>query len=145
MEEENELRTKVGTDLMSYFDENFRSLKRDSKEEYEWEVDKVRKKVSLENSISFRSVSNHKQFVFNSEIANLLDNANKAISLRKASNANVNIDEALSLIKHRNKIKRLAYASPNGWTTIQEYDKNGIADDLDDDKKKRRAEKRARI
>ena len=120
-------------------------MKRDFKEEYEWEVDKVRKKVSLENSISFRSVSNHKQFVFNSEIANLLDNANKAISLRKASNANVNIDEALSLIKHRNKINRLAYASPNGWTTIQEYDKNSIADDLDDDKKKRRAEKRARI
>ena len=44
MEEENELRTKVVTDLKSYFDEKFSSLKRDSKEEYEWKADKVRKK-----------------------------------------------------------------------------------------------------
>jgi len=68
MEEENELRTKRVTDLKSYFDEKFSSLKRDFKEEYEWEADKVRK-------------------------------------------------------KHRNKIIRLADASPNGWTTIQEYEK----------------------
>ena len=78
------------TDLRSYFDETFNSLKRDFKEEYEWEADKVRK-------------------------------------------------------KYRKKIIRLANASPNGWTTIQEYEKNDIADDSDDDKKIRRAEELARF
>ncbi|XP_053401945.1 uncharacterized protein LOC128557757 [Mercenaria mercenaria] len=137
-------RKEIVEELEGYFNSKFTELKRDFKEDSEWAAENVRKKVRTDNSLSFKNVSNRKQYLFNADIADLLDSAQKAINLRNASKATDFLEEAKSKIKHRNKLICIADSSSAGWLTIQEYEQNEVASDSDDDKKIRRAEERAK-
>ena len=135
---------EVVTELKDFFTSKFSELKRDFREETEWNNERVRKKVRSDNSLAFNSAGNKKQYNFNTEIIDILDATKRAIELRSASKGIDFIQEAQDKLKHRNKIIRIADNSSLGWTVVAEYEKNDVASDSDDDKKIGRAEDRAR-
>ena len=136
---------EVMTELKDFFESKFRELKRDFTEETEWNNECVRKKVRADNSVSFNSAGNKKQYIFNTELADILDATKRAIELRNASKALGFLQEVQDKIKHRNKIIRIADNSSLGWPVVTKYEKNDIASDSDDDKKIRHAEDRALV
>lgn len=138
------LKKQLVDEMKNYFERKFSDLKRDVREDSEWAVENVRKKVRADNAMFFKSNANKRQYMFNSEINDCLESCLKAIELRNANKAKEYISEAQAKIKHRNKLIRIADNSATGWLTIQEYENNEAASDSDDDKKIRRAEERAR-
>lgn len=56
---------------------------------------------------------------------------------------NKELENAKALLNKRNKAIRFADKSPAGWTAVEEYESDEFADDSEDQKKLRSAERRA--
>ena len=56
---------------------------------------------------------------------------------------NTQLENAKTLLNKRNKVIRFADKSPAGWTAVEEYEPDELADDSDEEKKLRSAERRA--
>ena len=52
-------------------------------------------------------------------------------------------DDMIRKLDHRNKLIKIADRSEGGWNTVTEYEKGDIAENLDDEKRIRRADLRA--
>ncbi|XP_045168275.2 uncharacterized protein LOC123531408 [Mercenaria mercenaria] len=141
---ERESRQQVVEELKDYFDNKFESFQSDLKRDSEWTASSAAKKVKRDSFLSFKNISNKKQFEFNSSVLDIVDNIEKAVSYREANKALEFVKEARSAIKHRNKLIRIADSSDSGWATINEYELLEIASDSEDDKRIRRAEERAK-
>ena len=76
---------EVVTEIKDFFDTKFRELKRDFREETEWNNESVRKKVRADNLVSFSSAGNKKQYNVNTVIFDILDASKRVIELRNAS------------------------------------------------------------
>ena len=130
--------------FQEYLDEKFSSLKRELREDLLVSNDKQLKKLR-ENSRArdFKWTSNRKQFEFNSEVIEDLDSASGLIRNGEQYKSLDKLSEISKKLNRRNKLIKLADKSPAGWDTVAEYESDEIASDSDDDKKIRRAEKRA--
>ncbi|CAG2201894.1 unnamed protein product [Mytilus edulis] len=89
------------------------------------EQDAMSKKIKEEVSIKFKHEGNRIQFKFNNEV-----------SIRV-------VLDLLDKVKGHNQQIRISDFSPAGWSTVREYESNGIASDSKDEKKIRQAESRA--
>ena len=69
--------------------------------------------------------------------------ANESIKEQKIEEAQLKIAEGVKIIKHRQKLIRLADSSEAGWRAVDEYVKNPIASDLEDKMKISKAQTRA--
>lgn len=138
------MKTEIVDELKSFFDVKFGELKRGFQSEVEWAAEDARKKVRTDNSVSFKNISNKKQYLINCEVLDLLECADKAVSRREATRASEFITQARDKLKHRNKLIRIADSSSAGWATIHEYETLDVADDSDDDRRIRKAEERAK-
>ena len=136
-------RTSLVGDIQTMFDRKFAELRKDIQLEAEWASGSARKKVRLENAISFNNAGNKRQFDFNNEILDCAHACEKVMSLRDASKMRYVLAEMKQKLSHRNKIIRMADSSVAGWGTVQEYELNDLAEDSDDDRRIRKAEERA--
>ena len=59
------------------------------------------------------------------------------------SGVNKELENVKASLNKRNKVTRFADKSPAGWAAVEEYESDELADDWDDEKKLRSAERRA--
>ena len=100
-------------------------------------------KTEAKTSSSFQFKGNKLQFEFNSS---LLDSINIALDhLHKGDLSGVNkeLDNVKASLNKRNKVISFADKSPAGWAAVEGYESDELADDSEDEKKLRSAERRA--
>ena len=66
-----------------------------------------------------------------------------AISDEKIVTCRTKISEGMTLIKHRQKLIKLADSTDSGWRLVQEYESNPLASDSEDEKRIFKAQTRA--
>ena len=130
--------------LDSKLDQKFTSFKRELEEKDNLTQSQLKKlKTETKASNTFNYKGNRVQFEFNLNVLDQIETASKNLRAGKVSSATSDLEEAKKLIDKRNKLVRFADKSPAGWTAVEEYESDELADDSEDEKKLRSAEKRA--
>ena len=122
------------------FDQKFAAFKRDL-EDKEAATQSQLKKLKTESnaSSSFFFKGNKVQYELNISLHDLVDGAIKNISKGNLSE----LESVKTLITKRNKLIRFADKSPAGWTAVEEYESDELAEDSENEKRLRPAERRA--
>ena len=132
--------------LDTKFDQRFAAFKRDLDEKEAATQSQLKKlKTETKASSSFNFKGNKVQYEFNSSLLDVIDGVVDNISRGNLSAANSELERVKSLIAKRNKLVRFANKSPTGWTAVEEYESDELADDSEDEKKLRSAERRALV
>ena len=124
------------------FDQKFAAFKHDL-DEKEAATQSQLKKLKTESKASscFNFKGNKVQFEFNSSLLDAADGAIKTILKGNLSAANSELERVKTLITKRNKLISFADKSPAGWTAVEEYVSDELAEDSEDEKKLRSAER----
>ena len=133
--------------LDTKFEQKFAAFKRDLDEKEAATQSQLKKlKTETKASSSFNFKGNKVQYVeFNSSLLDVIDGVVDNISRGNLSAANSELERVKSLIAERNKLVRFADKRPAGWTAVEEYESDELADDSEDEKKLRSAERRALV
>lgn len=86
---------------------------------------------------------NEEQHKHNVKIFVKMQETSENLTENKVQRTQRNIAEGLDIIKHRQKLIKLADSSEAGWRAVNEYTKNPIASDSEDEKKISKAQTRA--
>ena len=114
-------------ELKSYFDAKFPALKQGFKSG-----------TKRKREHEFKYKSNKKQFEFNEDIEEKVNNTIELIKDGSRKRSKRLLEVVLKDIKDRNKLIRLADKSSGGWATVTEYQSDSIASDSADEKKMRK-------
>ena len=107
------------------------------------QIKKLKTEAKAANSFQFKG--NKLQFEFNSTLLDSIDSASAHLLEGNLTGVNQELENAKTLLKKRNKSIRFADKSPAGWSAVEEYESDELADDSEDEKKLRSAERRALI
>ena len=130
--------------LDSKLDKKFADLKR-ALEQKELSTNSQIKKLKTEAkaSSSFQFKGNKLQFEFNSSLLDSINIAFDHLHEGDLSGVNKELENVKASLNKRNKVIRFADKSPAGWAAVEEYESDELADDSEDEKKLRSAERRA--
>ena len=130
----------LDTKLNEKFSE-FQSKLRKQESTTQREIKKIKTEAKASNAFKFKG--NKLQFEFNVGLLDVLNGAIENLNEGDLSSVNSSIKSAISLLEKRNKAIRFADKSPAGWAAVDEYESDDLADDSEDEKRLRKAEKRA--
>jgi hypothetical protein len=94
----------------------------------------------------FRKCGNEEQYKVNVKVARKLKEADALLNEEGEAGrreAQDRISEGIDILSHRQKLIKIADSSEGGWATVDEYVKNSLADNSEDEKRLFRAESRA--
>ena len=130
--------------LDSKLDKKFADFKR-ALEQKELSTNSQIKKLKTEAkaSSSFQFKGNKLQFEFNSSLLDSINIAFNHLHEGDLSGVNKELENVKASLNKRNKVIRFADKSPAGWAAVEEYESDELADDSEDEKKLRSAERRA--
>ena len=97
-----------------------------------------------EKDKSFKKKGHEKQYKFNCTLLQKASVTKEYINKARKTKATAALEEMEALIKKRNKDIRIADRSEYGWLTVEEYNSDDLAEDSDDAKTIKSAEKRAK-
>lgn len=116
--------------LKDYFDDKFDSITREAKSPQKQE------KAFNKNSCKI-------QFEFNQKQLRLVKDAIKLMESGAVNRPLEKLEEVKKNLKKRNKLIKIADKSQFGWATVKEYETDSVASNSEDEKKIKKAEKRA--
>ena len=131
------------SELKDEFRSGLSSLKRELAQEHDVALKKL--KTATASVLKFKKKGNEKQFLLNSEVLEHVHSASIALqaSLPQVEKALEELKEGEKELSHRNKLILITDSSEEGWEVVNEYQRQDLADDSDDDKHIRQAEVRA--
>ncbi|XP_062620905.1 uncharacterized protein LOC134282518 [Saccostrea cucullata] len=95
------------------------------------------------DNYKFKKRGNEEQYKHNVKVMAKLKEANEELEDNCIQGVRQKITEGYDLIKQRQKLVKLADSSSTGWRAVDEYVKNQIASDSDDEKRISKAQTRA--
>ena len=124
----------------NYIDEAMNAQKKESDKVLE-STSKQFEQLKKLSQVQFRFKGNKTQFEFNAQIAESLQKASACLVDGKAILAKEIVDKAVTDLKKRNKLIRLADKS-DGWSAVDEYLSDELASNIEDEKRIRSAQAR---
>lgn len=101
------------------------------------------KRIKFTEPRSFKKKGHEHQYKHNEQIKEVVTEAKDAIQAKKIEASIAKLDEGIHLIEQRQKLILLADKSEYGWKTVGEYVDNELAENDEDAKRMKKAEKEA--
>ena len=124
--------------VKTFMNDKFADVERNIDDKTHSLAKKVKK---VETNLKFKG--HQIQFELNTDLIDNIEVAIEHIARRKSAKATKVLEEALDLLRKRNKLIRIADKSEGGWSTVKEYLSDDVASDSEDEKRIRAAESRA--
>ena len=128
--------------MKSILDSSLSDIKRANSDTADSHLHEITK-LKFEEPRRFKKKANEDQYRFNSKLMDVLGEVKSSCSTQNLDKVKESLEKGENLLAERQKHILLVDKSDYGWMVIQEYKKNDLADDSDDEKIIR-AEARAR-
>jgi hypothetical protein len=103
------------------------------------QMGKITQDILQHDVYNFKRKSCEDQFKFNTKVTGKLKEADAVLESGNISDARAKISEGIDLLKHRQKLVKMADSSELGWRLVSEYVANPLAEDSEDEKRINRA------
>ena len=129
--------------MKSMLDSSLEDLKRSHADTADSHLKEIQK-LKFDVLHRFKKKGNEDQYKFNLKVGDATEEAKEACSSKQLDKIPASLEKGEKLLSERQEHILLAEKSDFGWSLIQEYKRNDLAEDSDDEKKIIRAEARAR-